>query len=254
MDHPFEIGKTYRNRKGAYEVLTIEETDMRVRYEDGRQETLFINTQILAWSIWQDMPEPPPPVVKKSARRKGKQPTQKLPSKPSRQEKLIAEILKEDKAIYEILAGRVIPPGQIDLYRLLLQHPDDYFSIQEIADQVRGGDRQSEQSVLRAFGNRIKGSSDERVKSVSPYNRLFFEEKHSGGKTLLRIRPRVREIFQSYPKFYDFLINDTRSWLPDEFGSEHWKHTPEIHRNQLAFFGFSDLDRGSRMNEESPGS
>lgn len=240
MDHPFEVGQTYRNRNGRYEVLSIDEPNMRVRYEDGREETELISIQVLVWGMWQDMPEPPPPVVTKSTPRKGRGAAKKRPSKPSKQEKLIAEILQEDKTIHDILTGRVIPPGQIDLFRLLLQHPDDYFSIQEIADKVRGGDRQSEQSVLRAFGNRIRGSSDARVKSVSPYNRLFFEDKHSGGKTLLRIRPRVRQIFQSYPKFYDFLINDSRSWLPDEFGSEQWQHTPEIHRRQMAYFGFEE--------------
>lgn len=240
MDHPFEVGKEYRNRNGIYEVLAIEAPEVRVRYEDGREETLLITTQVLAWGMWQDMPEPPPPVVVKSTPRKGKKPAKKRPSKPSKQETLIAEILKEDTAIHDILTRLVIPPGQIDLFRLLLQHPDDYFSIQEIADKVRGGDRQSEQSVLRAFGNRIKGSSDERVKSVKPYNRLFFEDKHSGGETKLRIRPRVREIFQSYPKFYDFLINDSRSWLPDEFGSPQWTDTDDVHRRQMAYFGFEE--------------
>ncbi len=37
MDHPFEIGKQYRNRNGIYEVLAIEEPKMRIRYEDGRE-------------------------------------------------------------------------------------------------------------------------------------------------------------------------------------------------------------------------
>ncbi len=246
MDHPFEIGKQYRSSSGIYEVLSIDESKMRVRYADGREDELFISSQVLALKMRAKMPESPPPAIVKKTHKKAKD--KKLAKdrarKISKQEKLIAEILKENKTIHDILTGRVIPPGQIDLYRLLLQNPDDYFSVQEIADEVRDGDRQSEQSVLRAFGNRIKGSPDERVKSIRPYNRLFFEDKHSGGKTRLRIRPRVIEIFKSYPKFYDFLINDSRRWLPDEFGSEHWKHTPEIHRRQMAYFGFSDLDQG----------
>ena len=33
MDHPFEVGREYRNRKGSYEVLIIEGPKMRTRYE-----------------------------------------------------------------------------------------------------------------------------------------------------------------------------------------------------------------------------
>ena len=49
MDHPFEVGKTYRNRYGRYQVLSIDGPKMRVRYEDGREInlTIAIQTQIL---------------------------------------------------------------------------------------------------------------------------------------------------------------------------------------------------------------
>jgi hypothetical protein len=241
MDHPFEIGKEYHNRNGTYEVLAIDEPEMRIRYKDGREAVVSIDQEASVWSMWKNLPAPEPKVVPKSAPRKKSRQAHRRPPKTSNQEKLIAEILQDDNAIYEILVGRTIPPGQIALYRLFLKHPDAYFSMQEIADKVRGGDRHSEQSVFRAFGKRIKGSTDDRVKSIRPYNRLFLEDKKSGGKTLLRIRPRVREIFQSYDKFYDFLINDSRTWLPEEFGSEHWEHTSEVYRRQMAFFGF-DLD------------
>jgi hypothetical protein len=236
MEHPFEIGKHYRNRHGPYEVLAIDEPEMRVRYEDGREETRFIRTMALAWGMWQEMPDPPPKIVEKP-KRKGRKKTSKRSKKARKRDKLVAEILADDSTVYEILTDGTIPPGQIDLYRLMIKNPDDYFSMDEIAKAVR-----SEQSVLRAFGNRIKGSSDERVESVRPYNRLFFESKQSGGKTRLRIRPRVREIFQTYPQFYDFLINDDRNWLPEEFGSEEWTDDKEVFERQMAFFGFEPRD------------
>lgn len=54
MDHPFQIGKSYRNRDGIYEVLEIVEPKMRVRYEDGRQAILTIDTQARIWQALKD--------------------------------------------------------------------------------------------------------------------------------------------------------------------------------------------------------
>ncbi len=50
MDHTFKVGKSYRNRYGRYQVLSIDEPKMHVRYEDGREInlTIAIQTQILA--------------------------------------------------------------------------------------------------------------------------------------------------------------------------------------------------------------
>ena len=147
----------------------------------------------------------------------------------NKQEKLIAEILRDDTTIIEILQRLVILPGQLDLYRLFVKNPDDWFSMQQIADAISSGDIASEQGVFMAFGRRIGVSSDKRLQSLNPHNRLLFEHKRSGGETLLRIRPRVIEIFKSYSKFCDYLITRPRSWLPDEFGSEHWENTSDVY-------------------------
>ncbi len=245
MDHPFEVGEAYRDRNGRYQVLAIEAPKMRVRYADGSTAVVTISVQALAWGMWQNMPEPPPPPVTKSAPRKGRQQTGGRAPKISKQERLIAEILKEDTAVREILTRLVIPPGQIALYRHFLKHPDDYFSQQDIADAVRGGDVESERGVFMAFGRRIGEAPDARVSSLKPRNSLFFERKQGDGKTLLRIRPRVVEIFQSYAQFYAFLMEDDRSWLPEAFGTPHWEDTPEVQRRQMAFFGFDDPAGGA---------
>ena len=39
MSHPFEVGKTYRNRNGEYVVQAVEGERMTIRYEDGRIST-----------------------------------------------------------------------------------------------------------------------------------------------------------------------------------------------------------------------
>ena len=49
MDHPFEVGKEYRNRNGIYEVLAIEEPKMRIRYEDGHEDVVTIAIQARIW-------------------------------------------------------------------------------------------------------------------------------------------------------------------------------------------------------------
>lgn len=52
MSHPFEVGKTYRNRSGEYVVKEIEGERMTIRYTDGR--TLATNVRIQA-RIWENI-------------------------------------------------------------------------------------------------------------------------------------------------------------------------------------------------------
>ena len=52
MSHPFEVGKTYRNRSGEYVVKEIEGDRMTIRYVDGR--TLATNVRIQA-RIWENI-------------------------------------------------------------------------------------------------------------------------------------------------------------------------------------------------------
>lgn len=52
MSHPFEEGKTYRNRDGEYVVQEIEGDRMTIRYVDGR--TLVTSAQIQA-RIWENI-------------------------------------------------------------------------------------------------------------------------------------------------------------------------------------------------------
>lgn len=249
MDHPFEVGKEYRNRRGRYEVVAIDGPKMRIRYEDGHEMkvTISIQTQILEGIQLEEAAQTAKP---KGSRRKPKSTAKGkkvVKPKDDRQEKRIAEILEDDEAIFEILTRLVIPPGQINTYRFLLRSPDDYFSLQQIADETRDSDNYSLGGVLMAFGKRIGSSPDPRVRSLKPYNSLFFTHKKSGGKMHYRIRQRVAEIFETYPKFYDFLMNDNRAWLPDEFGSPGWSMSPKVHKLQLQYFGF--LDRYQNQDE-----
>ena len=46
----FEIGKTYRNRNGAYEVVALHGDKMTVQYEDGSQQTVGVALQARIWA------------------------------------------------------------------------------------------------------------------------------------------------------------------------------------------------------------
>ncbi|MCB0086159.1 MAG: hypothetical protein KDE47_34700 [Caldilineaceae bacterium] len=47
--HPFKIGMQYRNRVGAYHVVSIDEPDMVIRYRDGRTVASSIVLQARIW-------------------------------------------------------------------------------------------------------------------------------------------------------------------------------------------------------------
>ena len=49
MAHPFEVGKTYRNRAGEYVVLTIEGARMTIRYVGGGTLVTDVNIQARIW-------------------------------------------------------------------------------------------------------------------------------------------------------------------------------------------------------------
>jgi hypothetical protein len=49
MSHPFEVGKTYRNRIGEYVVQAVEGDRMTIRYEDGRTLATAVRIQARIW-------------------------------------------------------------------------------------------------------------------------------------------------------------------------------------------------------------
>lgn len=47
--HPFQIGKQYRNRDGDYQVISINDPNMVIRYLDGRTLESSIALQARIW-------------------------------------------------------------------------------------------------------------------------------------------------------------------------------------------------------------
>lgn len=54
MSGPFEVGKQYRNRKGAYTVLQLNGDAMLLRYADGSQAKESVALQARIWENLQD--------------------------------------------------------------------------------------------------------------------------------------------------------------------------------------------------------
>jgi len=57
MKHPFEVGNTYRNELGEYEVVSINEPNMVIRYTDGSEREAEIAFQRRVWERIQDEEE-----------------------------------------------------------------------------------------------------------------------------------------------------------------------------------------------------
>jgi hypothetical protein len=49
VDHPFEVGGTYRNRDDEYEVLELNGPKMVIRYTDGRRLVATVKIQKRIW-------------------------------------------------------------------------------------------------------------------------------------------------------------------------------------------------------------
>jgi hypothetical protein len=60
MSHPFSVNSTYANNLGEYTVLEIKPPNMRIRYADGREQTVSIALQTRIWRRLQAPPPPPP--------------------------------------------------------------------------------------------------------------------------------------------------------------------------------------------------
>lgn len=61
MEIPFEIGSRYRNRKGEYEVLSIEADQMSMRYDDGSIQQVGADLQAKIWRNIRDEDSTPLP-------------------------------------------------------------------------------------------------------------------------------------------------------------------------------------------------
>lgn len=72
----FEVGQQYENTKGAFEVLTIEGEDMRIRWETGEEVATTVKMQRRINERMQREREQPPIQIRAlPAKRKTKTPT-----------------------------------------------------------------------------------------------------------------------------------------------------------------------------------
>jgi len=68
MSYPFRIGGLYRNRQGEYEVVSIDEPTMIVRFDNGRILTAEISKLAKIWENIQEEAAVPASVMEKTER------------------------------------------------------------------------------------------------------------------------------------------------------------------------------------------
>jgi hypothetical protein len=56
--HPFKVGQQYKNRDGPYDVVSIDEPNMVIRYLDGRIVESPIALQARIWENMQEGDDP----------------------------------------------------------------------------------------------------------------------------------------------------------------------------------------------------
>lgn len=78
MDHPFEVGQVYRNRKGEYRVVSLNGPRMVIRYTDGSVLHTTVEIQERIWSniqaevaLEREIQRAKPPRLKRRGRERG---------------------------------------------------------------------------------------------------------------------------------------------------------------------------------------
>ena len=86
-----------------------------------------------------------------------------------------------------------VPPGQITLFKVLLERPDG-LSKREIAHLIRDGDEKSLTGVFAALTNRVNGT--EGLETAKPGLEFLIERERSQGGSYYRLRPETREVIE----------------------------------------------------------
>ena len=145
-NHPFTIGGRYRNRAGDYDVLAIDGDTMTVRYDDGRRQTLNVDTQA---RIWRNIHDDELADDRRSDfTRDNFTPGERLVTWPVRQ--LVADVLAANFA-------PPYPPDIIDRVCLAIEaDPDRLRRYHAAAAELGDSEHSAEWKVNNAIGGWVK--------------------------------------------------------------------------------------------------
>lgn len=195
MDHLFEVGEMYRNEIGRYEVLSIDEPKMLIRYEDDREHEVAIVTQT---RIWQRIVDEELASNMASAK-----------SKKKRQAPPREAIDTNKEKIRRVLTYKGIPAGQMRLYKALWDRENRGLPFAELAEATHG-DVNEASSTLGALGNRVSQTLGEDENS-----RLIIERWHDKRYYLSYA---MLAFIAETPSFKEALESSEQSWFD--------RHTP----------------------------
>ena len=115
-----------------------------------------------------------------------------------------------------IITHTNIPPGQLNLYKLLYEHDPQGLTLAQLADAMRDGDTRGMQSVLNAFSRRI--AETEGIPNIgTPKYQVFFFMEGEGENTRYRLFPEAKQAIESIPELMDAITAHTVTEIYEAF-------------------------------------
>ena len=187
MDQLFEVGETYQNRNGLYEVVAIDGSRMRIRYKGGREQDVTVATQRRIWEAIIDEGEASQNAAAGS-REKHRQP-----------ERPVSAAAREK--VRQVMTHRYIPAGQMRLYKALWDSGISGLTLTELADATHGSAKEA-RSTLGALGNRVSialGGSENSRLIVECGNEVYY------------LSPEMLAYIDATPSFKEALATSKQS-------------------------------------------
>lgn len=198
MDQLFEVGEVYRNRNGFYEVLSIAEPHMRIRYEDGREQEVTIDTQR---RIWESMIDEDLVAEETAAGSREKR------QRPERHASAVAR-----ERVRQVMTHIPIPAGQMRFYKALWDSGNNGLSFAELAAVTRCSTKEA-RSTLGALGNRVTYALGDGVNSrliVERWNGLYY------------LSPEMLAYIEATPSFKEALATSEQSMFDLQTPTAWW--------------------------------
>ena len=97
-----------------------------------------------------------------------------------------------------------IPPGQMNLFKLLYENDPRGLTLKELAEMMRDGDLRSMQGVLNGLSRRIAETN--KIPNVAtPKYQVFFFIEGEGPYTRFRLFPEAKQAIDSIPEFIEVI-------------------------------------------------
>jgi hypothetical protein len=122
----------------------------------------------------------------------------------------------------KVLTHTSIPPGQINLFKLLYENDPRGLTLKELADRMRDGDLRGMQGVLNGLARRI--SETKSIPEVAtPKYQVFFFIEGEGAETRFHLFPEAKQAIERLPELLSVIrqnsVQDVYEYYPYKSGS-----------------------------------